>query len=601
MASPMRIDADALERIAKRKAREAAELLAMEERYKAKSRGGRSSAAVRRSAAPRAAPPRRPVVVSTTSTRSRVPTNAEELRRIYAQVCPSKVRGVEAVLRKWRGREEDLMKRVRAKYGVAALTTGAVMRSGGSASAAGPGRLSAARSHEANRAYMERFDGALEGGAGEYCGSAALTEERASTLAPSRAVRTLDHQPLRRAAMASGWFAAASDGVAGSARWDASDRPILASSLRDGTIAVACSDHAVYTYSVRDVGRRAGGGARQRRAGGAVGPRKLYTKRCGHTDWVTCVAHVPDGRILSGGSDSKLCLWAAGGGAARCTELVGHRGSISAVAVASDGACAVSASYDATLRVWCLASGGGGRGGGGGETCAATLQRSARKRGHRDPVLCFTWLPAHEVLLSGDRGGDALLWDVRAAQVSRSLDGHRGHITALESSIERGSDAASSPLPMLFFTGAQDGHVRVWDVRQERAVVELPAHVSIGRDGRAGSGAVHSIALAEGGSLLVSGGADGAVCTFDPRAGFAARAQFIPAHSDFVYAMRVVADCVLTGGGGGDVVMSRLADGVELGRVRGSRAGAVRCIEADASTLVVAGDDGDVAAWSFFN
>lgn len=47
--------------------------------------------------------------------------------------------------------------------------------------------------------------------------------------------------------------------------------------------------------------------------------------------------------------------------------------------------------------------------------------------------------------------------------------------------------------------------------------------------------------------------------------------------------------------------MSRLADGVELGRVRGSRAGAVRCIEADASTLVVAGDDGDVAAWSFFN
>ena len=32
--------------------------------------------------------------------------------------------------------------------------------------------------------------------------------------------------------------------------------------------------------------------------------------RFGHSEWVTCVAHVgPSGGIVSGGMDSKLCLW----------------------------------------------------------------------------------------------------------------------------------------------------------------------------------------------------------------------------------------------------------------------------------------------------
>ena len=40
--------------------------------------------------------------------------------------------------------------------------------------------------------------------------------------------------------------------------------------------------------------------------------RTLYTARMGHTEWVTCVAHVPSpggARVVSGAMDSKLCLW----------------------------------------------------------------------------------------------------------------------------------------------------------------------------------------------------------------------------------------------------------------------------------------------------
>lgn len=37
--------------------------------------------------------------------------------------------------------------------------------------------------------------------------------------------------------------------------------------------------------------------------------RQLYNKRNGHSEWVTCVQHLADGRIASGGMDSKICLW----------------------------------------------------------------------------------------------------------------------------------------------------------------------------------------------------------------------------------------------------------------------------------------------------
>ena len=51
--------------------------------------------------------------------------------------------------------------------------------------------------------------------------------------------------------------------------------------------------------------------------------RELYTKKYGHTEFVTTLAHVPtDGRILSGGMDSKLCLWTSKG--VKCDELLGH-------------------------------------------------------------------------------------------------------------------------------------------------------------------------------------------------------------------------------------------------------------------------------------
>lgn len=51
--------------------------------------------------------------------------------------------------------------------------------------------------------------------------------------------------------------------------------------------------------------------------------RELYTRKYGHKEWVTCVDYATDGRIVSGGMDNKLCVWASVG--VSCVDLLGHR------------------------------------------------------------------------------------------------------------------------------------------------------------------------------------------------------------------------------------------------------------------------------------
>ena len=79
---------------------------------------------------------------------------------------------------------------------------------------------------------------------------------------------------------------------------EVSDRPVLCMSVDmagdEGVVGV--SDHSLYTFNLAS-GRKT---------------RTLYTTRMGHTEWVTCVVHVPSpggSKIVSGGMDSKLCLW----------------------------------------------------------------------------------------------------------------------------------------------------------------------------------------------------------------------------------------------------------------------------------------------------
>ena len=132
--------------------------------------------------------------------------------------------------------------------------------------------------------------------------------------------------------------------------------------------------------------------------------RQLYSKRYGHTDWVTTCAFLNDGRVLSGSMDKRLCLWDKS--AVKCSDLVGHNGSISKVKVDANNV-AVSASYDASLLVWTLDS----------LECANGLFN-----GHKDAVMEFEW--NNSLCVSGDRQGFVAFWDINRGEPLRKINAH---------------------------------------------------------------------------------------------------------------------------------------------------------------------------------
>ena len=73
----------------------------------------------------------------------------------------------------------------------------------------------------------------------------------------------------------------------------------------------------------------------------------------GHAEWVSCCKYLPDGRIVSGAMDSKVCVWAAKGVSSQTLE--GHSGAVSALEVLKNqgtGVLVASASYDKSIRLW---------------------------------------------------------------------------------------------------------------------------------------------------------------------------------------------------------------------------------------------------------
>jgi WD40 repeat protein len=396
-----------------------------------------------------------------------------------------------------------------------------------------PPRHSARQAHAQNDEYMEKFEDAFNS---QLKTSDRAPEEKIPQASPSISISSFPTPLAPTEASSSPWIHKPSKSV----MVTASPRPLSCLSVFGAEAVVGSCDHALYVFDIYS-GKRL---------------RQLHSKKHGHSEWVTSVAHSRKGHVLSGAMDSKLCLW--GPKSASCVDLTGHSGSISKVAVLEEGRAALSSSYDKTLRLWDLST-----------------RASSALRGHKSSVLDFALHGTR--LVSGDRDGVCILWDVSTGAAISKLRGHTGHITALSA-----SDG-------LFFSGAQDGDIRVWDPRQASCVKALSVHAS-----EEGRGAVSALRCGSA-STLVSGGADGRVQVLEM--GTFAKRHSIDTCTGFIYSMELHGDVCLVGGNDGELAAFDMQQGEELYRVKPSAA-AVRAIWPTDDCIVTAGDDGTAAVLS---
>ena len=187
----------------------------------------------------------------------------------------------------------------------------------------------------------------------------------------------------------------------------------------------------------------------------------------GHSDSVTCIALIPDGRVVSGSNDSTVRVWDAVTG--QCLQtLRGHEDIITCVAVFPDGRV-VSGSDDRILRMWDVTTG----------KCMQTLQ------GHKSGISCVTVLPDGQVV-SGAWDNTLRVWDGSTGQCLQTFQGHKSGISCV------------AVLPDGVVSGSRDNTLRVWDGSTGQCLQTFQGHergitcVAVLSNGRVVSGSYDS-------------------------------------------------------------------------------------------------------------
>src|SRR5690606_67328 len=106
--------------------------------------------------------------------------------------------------------------------------------------------------------------------------------------------------------------------------------PVLCMDVQNDIVVTGSTDHGLRVYSLM-TGKQM---------------KELYSKTAGHTEWVTCCTFLPDGRIVSGGMDSNICVWQAVG--VKCKFITEHTVSISKL-IGDSNSIVLSSSYDSSV------------------------------------------------------------------------------------------------------------------------------------------------------------------------------------------------------------------------------------------------------------
>ena len=410
-------------------------------------------------------------------------------------------------------------------------------------------------SHRATDAYMAEMYRALEGMGVDTKDDPYLAAFQQSPVSSAKDLSVLRAKPkdslpalprdseLTQSTIMSGWKSGTIS-ERGST-YNASERPLMCMSVFNDLVVVGGADHGLHEVDLRPCYRGLD----------PIRRRQLYTRAHGHSEWVTGVAHMPDGRIVSAGMDSKLCLWTPAG-APRCVDMLGHTGSISSVVTScSNNEAIISASYDKTVRIWSVSKN--------------KVSEASCLRIHRAPVLHLVW--HGDNLASADRDGVVVSWDA-SSSCGRKLGGHKGQASAL--------DAADATQHLI--SGGMGGDVAIWDSRSPNAIVQ---HQGMHR------GAVNNVKWLDDGTV-VTAGSDGALLLLDPRVSLNVIKSF-GGHTSAIYSLFAKDGAIFSGGADGRLLVHMTDDEKPTCSLIAG-ANAPREIFADAHKIVSAGDDGNV-------
>jgi len=210
----------------------------------------------------------------------------------------------------------------------------------------------------------------------------------------------------------------------------------------------------------------------------------------GHGDWVTSLATTPEdpNLLLSSSRDKSVVVWQLTGtadsyGYAR-RALRGHSHFVSDVVISSDGAFALSASWDSELRLWDIATG----------------KTTRRFVGHDKDVLSVAFSVDNRQIVSGSRDATIRLWNTLGEckyKISGESEGHSEWVSCVRFS-------PSQSVPLIVSAG-WDKLVKVWNLTNCKLRNDLIGH----------TGYLNTVCVSPDGSLAASGGKDNTAMLWD--------------------------------------------------------------------------------------
>ncbi|KAI1761955.1 WD40-repeat-containing domain protein [Hypoxylon sp. FL1150] len=208
----------------------------------------------------------------------------------------------------------------------------------------------------------------------------------------------------------------------------------------------------------------------------------------GHNGWVTSLATSMENpnMLLSGSRDKTLIIWNLTRDDSQYgypkRSLHGHSHIVSDCVISSDGAYALSASWDKTLRLWELATG-------------TTTRRFV---GHTNDVLSVSFSADNRQIVSGSRDRTIKLWNTLGdCKFTITDKGHTEWVSCVRFS--------PNPQNPVIVSSSWDKLVKVWELSTCKLQTDHIGH----------TGYINTVTISPDGSLCASGGKDGTTMLWD--------------------------------------------------------------------------------------